>query len=170
MSSLSKQLAQLQQAEVIERATVLKTKQDQYVQNRLQSLFLTPGAIPGIGAYVVNNLMASGIRTAADCSSLHYRKISSVGSRRVNAILAWQQSCENTARRSMPTALSTVEDSAITAKYSTSTRLKFQSQLSNSQISLTNQQSSIRQRYATARIPFDSQVKLEKRRNMAQNF
>jgi len=166
VSSFVQQLSQLQQAEATERATTLKTKQEQHIQSRLQSLLLTPGAIPGIGAYVVNNLLASGIRTAADCINLNYRKIASVGPRRVSAILAWRQSWENTAKRTMPTALSPIEDSGITAKYAPS-RTQIQSQLANAQLLLATHQASIQQKYAAARIPFDAQIATEKAKHGA---
>ena len=167
VSRLAQQLNQSQQAEATERATTLKTKQEQYVQSRLQSLLLTPGAIPGIGAYVVNNLISSGIRTAADCVNLNYLKIPSVGPRRVSAILGWRQSWENTARGTMPTALSAIEDSAITAKHAPS-RTQVQLQLTNAQVSLAAQQASIDQKYAAARIPFDSQIAAERTKHNAE--
>ena len=161
VSGLTQQLSQLQQAEDTERATTLKAKQEQYVQSRLQGLLLTPRAIPGIGAYVVNNLLASGIRTAADCINLKYRKIPSVGPKRVSAILGWRQSLENAARRTMPGSLSTIEGSGITAKYAPP-RTQIQSQLGNAQLSLTTSQTSIQQKYAATRIPFDTQIATEK--------
>jgi hypothetical protein len=167
VARLAQQLNQLQQAEATERIAALKTKQEQHVQNRLLSLLLTPGAIPGIGAYVVNNLAASGIRTAVDCMSLTYRKIPSVGPRRVNAILAWRQSCENSARRTMPTTLSHVEDGAISGKYAVS-RTQGQTQLTSAQLSFATQQSSIKRTYAAARIPFDSQIATENAKHISE--
>lgn len=167
VSNLARQLNQLQQAETTERAMTLKTKQEQYVQNRLQSLSLTPRAIPGIGAYVVNNLVASGIRTAADCINLRYRKVHSVGPRRVTAILAWRQSLENTAKRTMPTGLSTIEESTITAKYAPS-RTQIQPQLASAQLSLATQQSSIQQKYAVARAPLESVIAAQNARYNAE--
>lgn len=167
VSSLAQQLSQLQQAEAAERLTTLKTRQEQHVQNRLQSLLLAPGTIPGIGAYVINNLIASGIRTAADCIRLTYFKVPSVGQHRASAILAWRQSFENTARRTMPTALTHTEDNAITAKYAAS-RTQVQFQLSNAQVSLATQQASIQQRYAADRIPFDSQIAIENAKKSAE--
>lgn len=161
VSSLALQLTQSQQAEATERATALKAKQEQHIQNRLQSLELTPGAIPGIGAYVINNLIASGIRTAADCIRLNYFKVPAVGQHRASAILAWRQSWESQAKLTMPTALNPLEDNTIKAKYAAS-RAQIQSQLSNAQLSLATRQSSIQQKYATARIPFDSQTAIEK--------
>jgi len=166
-SNLAQQLNQSQQAESSERATALRTKQEQHVKNRLQSLLLTPGAIPGIGGFVINNLISAGIRTAADCIALRHRKISSVGPRRVIAILDWRQSWENTARRTMPAALSLIEDNAITAKYAAS-RTQLQSQLSNAQVSLAALQASIRTRYAAERMPFDSQIAIEKAKHGAE--
>jgi len=167
VSSLAQQLNQIQQAESAERATTLRTKQEQHVQDRLQSLLLAPGTIPGIGAYVINNLIASGIRTAADCNRLTYLKVPSVGQHRANAILAWRQSFEGAARRTMPTALNYSEDSAITAKYAAS-RTQLQPQLSKAQVTLSTQQASIQQRYAAERVPFDSQIAIEKARNATE--
>jgi DNA-binding helix-hairpin-helix protein with protein kinase domain len=165
-AALAQQLNQVQQAETVERATTLKMKQDQYIYNRL-SLQLTPSAIPGIGSYVVNNLIAAGIRTAADCINLNYRKIPSVGPRRVAAILAWRQSLESAARRAMPTALSPVEDSAITTKYAPS-RTQLQSDLANAQHALATKQSMIQIKYVAARVPFDSQIAMEETRHSSE--
>ncbi len=167
VSSLYQQLNQLQQPEAAERVTTLKTRQEQYVQNRLQSLLLTPGTIPGIGAYVINNLIASGIRTAADCIRLTYFKVPSVGQHRASAILAWRQSFENAARRTMPAVLTPTENNAITAKYATS-RTQVQFQLSNAQVALATKQASIQQKYAADRIPFDSQIAIEKAKNSVE--
>jgi hypothetical protein len=167
VSSLSQQLAQSQQAEATERATALKAKQEQHIQNRLQSLVLTQRSIPGIGAYVINNLVASGIRTAADCIRLNHFKVPAVGQHRASAILAWRQSWENKAKLTMPAALNPLEDNAIKLKYAGS-RNQLQSQLSNSQLSLATRQSSIQQKYGTARIPFDSQTAMEKAKHSSE--
>jgi hypothetical protein len=160
VSSLAQQLAQSQQAEATERAIALKAKQEQHIQNRLQSLVLAPGAIPGIGSYVINNLIAAGIRTAADCNRLNYAKVPAVGQHRASAILAWRQAWEGRAKLTMPGALNSVEDDAIKAKYAAS-RAQIQLQLSDAQLSFATRKSSIQQKYATARVPLDLQTAVE---------
>lgn len=67
----------------------------------------------------------------------------------------------------MPTVLTPAENDSITAKYSAS-RTQVQSQLSNTQVALAAQQASIQQRYAADRIPFDSQIAIEKAKNSVE--
>lgn len=157
VSSLLQQLNQSQQAESVERSTALKNIQDQHIQTRLAAFRLGPGVMPGIGSYVINNLAYAGIRTAADCAQLRYKKIPSVGARRIGTILAWYQACEAQAKRTMPTTLNHAADATITAKYASS-RSVLQFQLSSSQASLDAQRSSIQQKYRAASAPFDSNV------------
>lgn len=169
IASLAQRLRQVQQDETTELATTLTARQDQHIQNHLQTLALTPRSIPGIGAFVVNNLIASGIRTAADCDNLKYQKIRSVGARRVTAILDWRQSMENAARQTMPTALIPAEDRAIRAKYMSS-RAQLQSQLASTQASLASQQALTQNKYAAARAPLEFEIAAARAKNSSDTF
>lgn len=166
-STLTQEINQSQQAETAERTLALMKKQQEHIRIRLESSKLTPSSIAGIGPYVINNLIYSGIQNAADCAKLTHIKIPSVGPRRVGAILAWRQSMENQAKLTMPKALPRTDDDAITAKYATS-RAHLQSELSNTQLSLAAQQSSMQQKYAAARVPFESKILAEKVRHSSE--
>lgn len=160
ISNLTQQIARSQQAEMNELSTLLKDKQREFIHRQLEAVRLTPGAIPGIGTYVINNLIYAGVRTAADCISLQYKKIPSVGQRRVAAILSWRQQLEAEAQRRMPTALPHQEENAIKAKYA-GPRAQLQSQMSALQQAMASQEAAIHQRHAAARAPFDSQIAAE---------
>jgi hypothetical protein len=160
-SKLAQQIAQSQQAEVNEVASALKAKQQDFIRHRLEAVRLSTGTIPGIGTYIINNLIYAGIRTAADCNSLQYKKVPSVGPRRVSAILAWRQQLEAEAQKRMPKALTPQEESAIRSKY-IAPRAQLQSQMTIVQETMVSREAEVRQRHASARAPIDSQIGVEK--------
>jgi hypothetical protein len=157
VATLSAQLGSLQGRESAEFSTALKKKQEEYVQTAMEAHRLEVGTIAGIGAYIVNNLAAEGIRTAADCQRLVYRKISAVGPRREQAILSWAKQIESRMHSTVPTALDRNEENAIRSKYGAE-KMRLQAQLSSAQATLKAQEEAIRRRYAIARGPVLAEI------------
>ncbi len=116
VADLDQQMAQLAQAERQEHDTTLKWRQEQHLQQRLHMAFVRSAGIPGIGAKLLDRLIRSGYRTAADINHGIFN-VRDIGRRRGGDLLAWRRAVESQARATGPKALPTEEADLIRARY-----------------------------------------------------
>jgi hypothetical protein len=135
------------------------------MQNSLQNARVHSASIPGIGVVFKTRLQAAGIVTAAD---IDYRvtSVKGIGSQKGNALQDWRRSIEADARNRMPRAVSWQDQNNIKSKYA-SQKATLESQLSQNQKDLTNQEAAIRAKYSALRTPLDTVLASERQKHQA---
>jgi hypothetical protein len=165
VAGLSQSIIALAQAETNELTNALNSIQRAFMQNSLQNARVHSASIPGIGVVFKTRLQAAGIVTAAD---IDYRvtSVKGIGSQKGNALQDWRRSIEADARNRMPRAVSWQDQNNIKSKYA-SQKATLESQLSQNQKDLTNQEAAIRAKYSALRTPLDTVLASERQKHQA---
>jgi hypothetical protein len=166
LASLAQSLGSLAQTEANELSAILKSKQSSFVQTKLQSAWIAHAQLPGIGAGYKSRLTAARIFTAAD---VDYRihGVKGIGSQRAAVLQGWRLGVENDAKSRMPKALSGQEENSIRSKYANQ-KSSLELQINAQQRDLRDQETSIRTKFSTLRIPYEAAIEAERQKHLVE--
>jgi len=131
--------------ETAEISSALSTIRTQHVQSYMQRQHISCGGIPGIGEKLSASLAQHGYRTAADINSGAYN-VPGIGSSKAASLEAWWRHHDAEARRHIPTALSSANQTQIKAKYALE-KNRLESDKAKLQVALNQDERAVRYKY-----------------------
>jgi serine/threonine protein kinase len=117
-NKLQPEPARLTQQEIKEKASALKERQEKAIIDSLARIDISRlGTVNGIGPYIIGNLRAAGILTAADLRGSRLYSVRGIGSKRSQQIRDMLFLWEKTAGQNIPGNLPYEVEMLITTKY-----------------------------------------------------
>ncbi|MDT3399858.1 hypothetical protein RKE29_25015 [Streptomyces sp. B1866] len=171
LTTIDRELADLPRQEQKRRDEALALLQRSHIQDRLRRTSIQEAAkLSNMGAKTIDALIASGIRTAADFTSVRYvtgggygnvtaffvlssgyeTRVPSVGEKRARALESWRQGIESRARQTSPAKLSPPEQRVLTDR-AAADRARLQGDRKTAEADAQTNRNQLQQRIAAER-------------------